>query len=216
LFDRSEPGPTTEGSGPSGSGAHALGDQSIIAISSDSDCHSDDGHELVGLTDENGNIDGIPKVDWVAQQRHAFMEQSGIPAKALEGETQASQQKKREAARRVTERKAKKATVKNVRVKKEGATSEQDFMELGPHFVRDRVGTRSSTSHRYPSHGWVVHEATAAPLSSAAPQDRKPPAKKGGYANPPGSQRSKLQPSPFPLPKGSPPLQDFELPKRIA
>jgi hypothetical protein len=133
------------------------------------------------------------------------MEQSGIPAEALEGETQASQQEKWEAARRATEKKAKKAAVKReVRVKKKSVISGHDFVEMRPHFVRGRVGTHSST----------FHEVPATPLPSSGPQDRKP-AKKGSHANPPGSQRSRLPSSPFLLPEGSPPLQDFELPKRI-
>jgi hypothetical protein len=52
LHEYPEPELTTERSGPSSSSAHALRDQGAMIVSSDSDCHSDDGREFAGLADE--------------------------------------------------------------------------------------------------------------------------------------------------------------------
>lgn len=195
------PEPTIKGGEPSSSGVHAPRNRNFEIWISDSDCHSGEEPELVCLSDEEGNIEGLPRATWVAQQREAFRtiqrEQAEIPEEALEGETRESQQKVWRKVEAAAKRKVKKATVK-----KESVTSAQDYAELLSGFVRDPVATRSRDVR-----------TTAAPLPAAAPQDRRTSAKKGGHANPPGFQRSKLPASPFPLPEGSPSLRD---PERVA
>jgi len=209
LPDHPEPECTPEHRGPSSSNARAPSEHGTWVNSSDSDGHSDDERKFAGLADEYGRIDGIPTADWIAQQRRAFLEHSEIPPEALEGETPASQQEKWERVQRGKEKRAKQeekraqqAAAK--KIKRDSVISGHDFAEMGPHFVRGRVGTRGGASLNVPT----------APLPSTAPQDRRPP-KRGGHANPPGSQKSRLPPSPFPLPEGSPPLQGFALPMRF-
>jgi hypothetical protein len=209
LPDHPEPECTPEHRGPSSSSARAPSEHGTWVNSSNSDGHSDDERRLASLADEYGRIDGIPTADWIAQQRRAFLEQSEIPPEALEGETPASQQEKWERVQRGKEKRAKQeekraqqAAAK--KIKRDSVLSGHNFAEMGSHYVRGRARTRGGASLTVP----------AAPLPSTAPQDRRPP-KKGGHANPPGSQKSRLPPSPFPLPEGSPPLQDFALPMRF-
>jgi hypothetical protein len=209
LPEHPEPECAPEHNRPSSSNARAPSEHDTWDNSSDSDKHSDAERLFAILADEYGRIEGIPKADWVAQQCRAWVEQANIPPEALEGETQASQQEKWDRfqgrqEKRATqgEKRAQQAAAK--KIKKNSVISGNDFAEIAHHKIRDRVVTRGSTSLTIPS----------ATLLPTAPQECKPP-KKGGHANPPKSQNSRLLPSPFPLPEGSPPLRDFVLPMRF-
>jgi len=209
LPEHPEPECAPEHSRPSSSNAHARSKHNTWDISSDSDNNSDTERLFATFEDEHGHIEGIPKADWVEQQRRAFDEQANIPPEALEGETLKSQQEKWDTCQGKQEnnatqrdKRAQQAAAK--RIKKNSVISGNDFAEILNHKIRDRVVTRGSASLTIPS----------ATLLPTTPQECKPP-KKGRHANPPKSQNSRLPPSSFPLPEGSPPLQDFVLPIRF-
>jgi hypothetical protein len=209
LPEHPEPKCAPEHSRPSSSNACAPTEHNTWDSSRDSDEHSDIEHLLAIFADEYGCIDGISKADWVAQQRRAWGEQANIPPEALEGETEASQQKRWDELQGSQEKKAtqgenraQQAATK--KIKKNSVISGNDFAEIKNHKIRDRVVTRASASLTIPS----------ATLLPTTPQECKP-LNKGRHANPPKSQNSKLPPSPFPLVEGSPPLEDFVLPMRF-